>query len=76
MGNPDIIIHCAAETNIDFCEKTKKIVKKLIFNSIKKLLNISQVQINFYFIRLSIFRKNPTQKILKKPPKFLRNFKS
>ena len=36
--NPDIIIHCAAETNIDFCEKNKKNCEKINFNSIKKIV--------------------------------------
>ena len=36
--NPDIIIHCAGETNIDFCEKNKKKCEKINLNSIKKIV--------------------------------------
>lgn len=33
-----MIIHCAAETNIDFCEREKKECKKINFDSVKKLI--------------------------------------
>ncbi len=37
---PDIIIHCAAETNIDNCEKKKSNCKKINFWSVRKLIEI------------------------------------
>tara|TARA_B100001057_G_scaffold499488_1_gene610355 strand:+ start:1041 stop:1910 length:870 start_codon:yes stop_codon:yes gene_type:complete len=37
---PDIIIHCAAETNVDKCEIDKKNCKKINFDSVKKLIQL------------------------------------
>ena len=40
LVNPNVIIHCAAETNIDKCEIDKKNCKKINFDSVKKLINL------------------------------------
>ena len=40
LVDPNVIIHCAAETNIDKCEIDKKNCKKINFDSIKKLINL------------------------------------
>jgi|OM-RGC.v1.030634730 dTDP-4-dehydrorhamnose reductase len=37
---PDIIIHTAALTNVDFCEKNPSIAKIVNYNSTKKLIDI------------------------------------
>ena len=37
---PDIIIHCAAETNVDKCQIDKKNCTKINFNSVKKLIEL------------------------------------
>ena len=40
LVDPNVIIHCAAETNIDKCEIDKKNCKKINFDSVKKLINL------------------------------------
>ena len=40
LVNPNVIIHCAAETNIDKCETDKKKCKKINFDSVEKLINL------------------------------------
>ncbi len=66
---PDVIIHCAAETNIDFCEKRKKNCKEINFESVKKLIKCFP-ESKFIFISSdSVYSGNKphSENALKKP---------
>ena len=48
---PDVILHCAAVTNIEFCEKNKKKCKEVNFNFTKYLVDICKIlKIKFIFV--------------------------
>lgn len=50
--NPDIIINCAAATNIEFCEKFKKKSYEINVNIVKNLIFVSK-KINCQFVHIS-----------------------
>ena len=49
---PDIILNCAGEANVDFCETNKIYAKKLILNPTKIISDFSNKN-NIYFIHIS-----------------------
>lgn len=54
LTNPDIIINCAAITNVDLCENKKFFTKKINTQLIKNIFRIKKnKKLNFKFIQLS-----------------------
>jgi len=59
QSNPDLIINCAAKTNIDFCEKNKKIsynsnakiVKNLSLFCLKKKIKLIHISTDHFYNR-------------------------
>ena len=61
---PDVILHCAAITDIEFCEKNKKKCKEINYYFTKYLVDIcKKLKIKFIFISTDqIYDKNYPQK--------------
>lgn len=66
---PDIIIHCAAETNIDKCECEKTNCKKINFDSVRKLIKLFPKSKFIFISSDSVYSgsKRHSENKLKKP---------
>ena len=66
---PDVILHCAAITDIEFCEKNKKKCKEINYYFTKYLVDIcKKLKIKFIFVSTDqIYDKNYPQKEISIP---------
>jgi dTDP-4-dehydrorhamnose reductase len=66
---PDVILHCAAITDIEFCEKNKKKCKEINYYFTKYLVDIcKKLKIKFIFVSTDqIYNKNYPQKEISTP---------
>ena len=66
---PDAILHCAAITDIEFCEKNKKKCKEINYYFTKYLVDIcKKLKIKFIFVSTDqIYNKNYPQKEISTP---------
>lgn len=66
---PDIIINCAAISNVDICEKNPKLSKKINLDLVKNIVNLKK-KLKFYFIHFSTDQiYNPKKNIKNKENK-------